>query len=339
MASVQIPNLPAAVALNGTEQVEVVQAGVSVRTTTSQIAGLQPGPTGATGPVGATGPTGVTGPTGATGATGAGGALGYYGSFYDTADQTGPTGAAGAAIGINSTVSSNGITITGGDTVTFANPGVYSLTYSLQFINTDNAEHYADVWLVFNGSPYPDSNTRFHVAKQQGGLPGYMVGTVNYVDTAVSPGDTLQLFWKTDSNLVSLETIPASGSTPRTPSVILTATQVMYTQVGPSGATGPSGPAGATGPTGVGATGPTGITGPTGPTGATGPTGPTGPAGPIGAQGLVGATGPTGATGATGPVGPIGIYKTDGGGLLSLSTSNYIEVTVGLNTYKLGIVT
>ena len=40
MASVQIPNLPAAIAVNGTEQMEAVQNGVSVRVTTSQIAGL-----------------------------------------------------------------------------------------------------------------------------------------------------------------------------------------------------------------------------------------------------------------------------------------------------------
>lgn len=40
MASVQIPNLPAAVSLNGTEQMEAVQAGTSVRVTTQQIANL-----------------------------------------------------------------------------------------------------------------------------------------------------------------------------------------------------------------------------------------------------------------------------------------------------------
>ena len=38
MSNVQIPNLPVAIALNGTEQIESVQSGVSVRLTTSQIA-------------------------------------------------------------------------------------------------------------------------------------------------------------------------------------------------------------------------------------------------------------------------------------------------------------
>jgi hypothetical protein len=40
MANIQIPNLPTAIALNGQEQLEAVQAGTSVRVTSSQIAGL-----------------------------------------------------------------------------------------------------------------------------------------------------------------------------------------------------------------------------------------------------------------------------------------------------------
>ena len=37
---VQIPNLPAAIALNGTEAFEAVQAGVSVQVTSSQLVAL-----------------------------------------------------------------------------------------------------------------------------------------------------------------------------------------------------------------------------------------------------------------------------------------------------------
>lgn len=37
MANLQIPNLPAAIALNGTELMEAVQSGVSVRITTAQL--------------------------------------------------------------------------------------------------------------------------------------------------------------------------------------------------------------------------------------------------------------------------------------------------------------
>lgn len=277
MANIQIPNLPVATSLDGSEEVEIVQSGTSVRTTTGDIAGLQAGPTGVTGPVGPTGPTGPTGPQGVTGTPGVGGALGYYGSFYDTTDQAGPTGASGAAITINSTSGSNGVSIANGSEVTFANPGTYSLTFSIQFANTDSSEHFADVWLVFNGTAYPNSNTRFSVPKQQGGVPGYVVGTVNFVDTAVTAGDKVEIYWKTTSNLLKIDEMAAAGSVPETPGIILTATQVMYTQVGATGDTGASGP-----------TGPTGVTGPSG------PSGPQGPAGPTGATGVTGVTGPPG---------------------------------------------
>jgi hypothetical protein len=105
MANRQIPGLPAAISLNGTEQLEAVQAGVSVRVTSAQIAGLQAGPTGPTGgqggigPTGPTGPTGsqgqsITGPAGDTGATGPQGPTGAAGANGPTG-PTGPTGDAG----------------------------------------------------------------------------------------------------------------------------------------------------------------------------------------------------------------------------------------------------
>jgi len=43
MSNVQIPNLTPAIAINGTEQIEAVQAGSSVRVTTQQIASFAAG--------------------------------------------------------------------------------------------------------------------------------------------------------------------------------------------------------------------------------------------------------------------------------------------------------
>jgi hypothetical protein len=45
MANTTIPNLPAAIALNGTEQIGAVQAGTSVRASSSQIDKLALGAT------------------------------------------------------------------------------------------------------------------------------------------------------------------------------------------------------------------------------------------------------------------------------------------------------
>lgn len=118
MANRQIPNLPAAIALNGTEQLEAVQSGVSVRVTASQIAGLQAGPTGPTGAQGGIGPTGPTGATGAqgqsiTGPTGDVGPTGPTGANSTVAGPTGPTGPAGTS-GVNGPTGPTGPTGTNG---------------------------------------------------------------------------------------------------------------------------------------------------------------------------------------------------------------------------------
>lgn len=211
---------------------------------------------------GVQGNTGATGPTGATGNTGSGGALGNYGSFYDLTDQTGSATAQVVAIG--STSASQGVSLSGTGQIVIATPGTYKLTYSLQLVNTDNTIHYADIWLKYNGSNYPDSNTRFFVpARKNSTEHGYAVATVDFIGTSTAANDYVELFWVTDSNLVTIETIAAYDGVPQTPGVIVNVSQIMYTQLGPTGATGPTG-----------TLGPTGTGGPTGPTGSIGPAGP-----------------------------------------------------------------
>lgn len=324
MASIQIPNLPVATALSGAEQVEIVQAGVSRRTTTLEIAGLQAGPTGPTGPVGPAGsngsngatgatgpqgdvgptgptgavstvpgPTGPTGPTGAQGTTGTGGALGNYGSFFDVTDQPFADAGLPQVVRIAGTLSANGVSLSGAGRMVLANPNTYNLTFSLQFQNTDTATHYADVWLRLNGVDYPDSNTRYYIPPRKNATEfGHDVASLSFIGTSVNPNDYVEIWWFSDSHAVSIQTLPAGTTpvTPVTPSVVAGIQQVMYTQIGP--------------------TGPTGAIGPTGPTGSIGLTGPTGPTGPVGvtdypAAGIGVSTGTTWTTSKNVPAGDI----------------------------------
>lgn len=122
---------------------------------------------------------------------------------------------------------------------------------------------------------------------------------------------------------------------------------------GPTGAAsldGSTGPIGPTGPTGRrGATGPIGLVGPTGQEGATGVTGPAGAQGDAGTLSGLGPTGPTGPDGSTGPTGQQGIAGiiasagppgTQGptgapglsGGLMGLGTTGPIGATGTTNT-------
>ena len=110
-----------------------------------------------------------------------------------------------------------------------------------------------------NGTNLTDTNSHYDVPNKQGSAFVSEVLTVNFV-LNLTANDYIQVYWQTANTSVSIESLAASGNYPRTPSVIFTATQVMYTQLGP--------------------TGPTGVIGVTGPTGSLGPTGSIGPAGP-----------------------------------------------------------
>jgi hypothetical protein len=219
------------------------------------------GPTGPTGPVGATGATGPTGangtngatgptgPTGATGPAGVGGALGYWGSFWDTTDQSALVANTPYEIRLNTTdPDSNGVSVVSNSRVTFGFSGVYSLTFSIQFRNSDTQIHDVNVWLRKNDSGstgnMPDSDTKLSITSKHGGVDGFQLMTVNFVYKLVA-GDFIEMIWSTTSTQVTIDSSPA-GTTPISPSipgVIFTATQVMYTQVGPTGPTGATGPA------------------------------------------------------------------------------------------------
>ena len=210
------------------------------------------GPTGSTGSIGPTGSIGNTGPTGPTGSTGAGGTLGYWGSFWDTTNQTAAAINTPYAITINSADPLNsGVSVASSSQITFAYTGVYSLTFSIQFTNTSTANGSTQVWLKKNGTNLADTSSHYDVPDKQGSSFSSEILTVNFV-LSLTATDYIQVFWQTANTSVSIETLAASGGYPRTPSIIFTATQVMYTQLGPTGAAGATGATGPTGPTGPG---------------------------------------------------------------------------------------
>lgn len=185
---------------------------------------------------------GSTGPTGPAGPTGAGGALGYWGSFWSTEDQIAVTAGTEYQITLNNTdPDSNGVSISNDSRINFAHSGVYSIIYSVQFVNTGSQIEDVDIWLKKNGSNVADTNSRWSVVGKHAGVDGHAIGSVNYM-LEVNAGDYLELAWKTTHADVSIQYLPASAPAPAVPSVILTAQQVMYTQVGPTGPTGPTGP-------------------------------------------------------------------------------------------------
>ena len=148
----------------------------------------------------------------------------YWGSFWDTTTQTAAAVNTAYTITLNSSdPTNNGVSIVSGSRMTFAHAGVYSLTFSIQFVNTDNATaaHETRVWLRKNNSgstgDVPDTGSKFTIPPKHAGLSGSLIGTVNFVDTFVA-GDFVELLWTTDDVAVAITSLPA-GTTPVSPTV------------------------------------------------------------------------------------------------------------------------
>jgi hypothetical protein len=81
--------------------------------------------------------------------------------------------------------------------------GIYKITFSLQFANTDNAIHDASVWLRVNNVDVARSATNFSVpARKSAGVPSYVCGYSEAVFT-VNAGDSIKLYWATDQAATS----------------------------------------------------------------------------------------------------------------------------------------
>ena len=77
-------------------------------------------------------------------------------------------------------------------------PGVYKITYSLQFANTSNAQHDATCWLKVNNVDVPNSTTTFTLqARKSAGVPALNCGYSEVV-FEMAAGDEVELYWATE---------------------------------------------------------------------------------------------------------------------------------------------
>ena len=158
---------------------------------------------------------------------------GYWGSFWDETTQTAAASNTAYAINLRSIdLSSRGVKIVSNTRITFDHPGVYSITFSIQFTNADTQIHDANVWLRKNDSgssgDVAASDSRFSITASHGGVNGNVIGTVNFVLPLVA-NDYLELMWATSSTQISILAEPAQTSPlahPSIPGIICTVVQV-----------------------------------------------------------------------------------------------------------------
>lgn len=89
--------------------------------------------------------------------------------------------------------------------------GVYTIRYSLQFVNTANAIHFATVWLKVNNVDVANSATKFFIPARKSasaGEEGYLCA-YSEATFAVDVGDEIELYWATD--VAGNPTTPTDG--------------------------------------------------------------------------------------------------------------------------------
>lgn len=97
----------------------------------------------------------------------------------------------------NTLATGSGFTLNPSSTATANQNGIYKITYSLQFINTDNVIHDAVVWLQVDGVDVTDSATSFSIpARKSAGVYSYGVAYSEVVFTLYADSE-VALYWAT----------------------------------------------------------------------------------------------------------------------------------------------
>jgi hypothetical protein len=160
------------------------------------------------------------------------GCPGYWGSFWDGTSQVAALANTAYAIKLRQADNaSRAVRIISDGRITVDHAGVYSLTFSIQFSNTDNEIHDINVWLRKNNEgsagDVPASDSRFSIIARHGNVDGNVIGCVNFV-TPLAANDYIELMWMTSNVAAYIHAEPAETSPPHPsiPGIICTVVQV-----------------------------------------------------------------------------------------------------------------
>lgn len=154
-----------------------------------------------------------------------------YNQFQSQVDQTATSVADAMALKLEITDFVDGIYISGVNNtrITFSQPGVYSLTFSLSFKNTTNDGQTIDVWFRYNGTDVPNSNSRFFIAaRKSSGDPSFLITVTSYTGIATANDVYVEIMWRVSDTAVILEHLPAVTASPGvTPAIPATPSAIV----------------------------------------------------------------------------------------------------------------
>lgn len=235
MANVTITDLSAASALSGSELFETVQTGASVKTTATAIKTFAN--TSAVISGGALSGVAITSST-ISASSGSFASLSITtgaipfdtitnfvsGQAFSLRDQTAVSATTAYAMSFDSTSSWNtGFSVQNSTNIIMAVAGTYQFGINLQWANTDTSNHQPRVWLEKGGTAVSNSAFTMNVPKA---ADGGITLTQIMIQENFTAGQTLVIYWNTDSTTTRLDYTAASGTIPATPSVVFNITRV-----------------------------------------------------------------------------------------------------------------
>lgn len=148
------------------------------------------------------------------------------GSFYDTTSQT-AAAMTPAAITLNTTDLSNGVTLSLSSHINVAYSGIYNLQFSIQCANAGAADDNVYVWIKKNGTDIANSASIQAVPSKHGTTDGANILALNLF-LNLAAGDYIQLYWMSETGNGHIQTYAAGAAPvyPASPSVIVTMTFV-----------------------------------------------------------------------------------------------------------------
>jgi hypothetical protein len=212
------------------------------------------GASGTSGTSGVSGTSGLNGTFfGSSGTSGVNGSSGvgvanYYGNFFSTGSQLVTGANIATTASLESTGDASGISIVDNRKVTFANSGVYEITYSALVQKTQSTEANVSFFLKKNGIIITDSASYISLVANS----VYQIVTVPFI-TVLNAGDYIEIVFLSNSQYIEITNIAADTITgsPDAPSWIVTAKQVGVAVGSTSGTSGTSGVSGSSGTSGV----------------------------------------------------------------------------------------
>jgi hypothetical protein len=117
----------------------------------------------------------------------------------DSTDQITANADTPTVVKWNTLEGGNGFTLNSPGSATALVSGIYKITYSLQFVNTDNAIHNAAVWLKVNNVDVPRSTTIFTLQSRKSAGVFNFACAYSEVVFSLEAGDELELYWAADA--------------------------------------------------------------------------------------------------------------------------------------------